>query len=62
MRHISQANVGPEGPTPLKKSVGAGGEEFEEVEVAEDLELLADLSGRCLPHLLRRGLAMWIVV
>ena len=29
----------------LAKLVGAGGEEFEEVEVAEDLELLADSVG-----------------
>jgi len=31
---------------PLKKSVGAGAEEFEETEVAEDLELLADFAAQ----------------
>ena len=29
----------------LHQAVGAGGEEFEEVEAAEDLELLADFAG-----------------
>ena len=45
MSRFGEAYVGPEGPTPLKKAVGAGGEELEEVEVAEDLELLADFVG-----------------
>ena len=45
VRLFGRPYVGPEGPTPLTKAVGAGGEEFEEAEVSEDLELLADFVG-----------------